>query len=131
MSQPIKDLQHTTIFFLSLSASREEVIRRLSEFIHFSELPVTMDQIIPTLLPENETDLAGLSDGIIAQAAETAKNREMEGKWIITLQKPSFEPFLITSQSNAASGSSVASHLREIGRISSSANLRALACQAS
>ena len=43
---------------------------------------------------ENETDLSGLSDDIIAQAVETAKTRGVEGKWVITLQKPSFEPFL-------------------------------------
>ncbi len=46
------------------------------------------------LVIENESDLAGLSDAIIEEAAETAKNRGMEGKWAITLQKPSFEPFL-------------------------------------
>jgi peptidyl-dipeptidase Dcp len=46
------------------------------------------------LVIESESDLAGLTDAIIAEAAETAKNRGMEGKWVITLQKPSFEPFL-------------------------------------
>jgi peptidyl-dipeptidase Dcp len=46
------------------------------------------------LIIEDKNDLAGLSDDIIAQAAEAAKKRGMEGQWIITLQKPSFEPFL-------------------------------------
>ena len=50
------------------------------------------------LVIENETDLAGLSDSIIEAAAGTAKNRGTEGKWVITLQKPSFEPFLQYSE---------------------------------
>jgi len=50
------------------------------------------------LVIENETDLAGLSAAIIEEAAGTAKNRGMELKWVITLQKPSFEPFLQYSE---------------------------------
>jgi peptidyl-dipeptidase Dcp len=50
------------------------------------------------LVIENESDLAGLSDDLITAAAETAKSRGMEGKWVITLQKPSFEPFLQYSE---------------------------------
>jgi peptidyl-dipeptidase Dcp len=46
------------------------------------------------LVIENAADLSGLSDAIIEEAAGIAKNRGMEGKWVITLQKPSFEPFL-------------------------------------
>jgi peptidyl-dipeptidase Dcp len=50
------------------------------------------------LVIEDESDVAGLSDAMIEEAAETAKNRGMEGKWVITLQKPSFEPFLQYSE---------------------------------
>jgi peptidyl-dipeptidase Dcp len=50
------------------------------------------------LVIENESDLAGLPEDLIAAAAETAKSRDMEGKWVITLQKPSFEPFLQYSE---------------------------------
>lgn len=50
------------------------------------------------LVIEKESDLAGLSDNQIAAAMETAKNRGLEGKWVITLQKPSFEPFLQHSE---------------------------------
>src|SRR5262245_65978878 len=46
------------------------------------------------------------------------------------VRKPSLEPFLMISQSNVARGSSMSSRSREIGRISSSANLRAVICQA-
>lgn len=43
---------------------------------------------------DNESDLAGLPDAIIAAAAETAKSADMDGKWVFTLQKPSWLPFL-------------------------------------
>src|SRR6266542_1969173 len=46
------------------------------------------------------------------------------------VRKPSFEPFLMISQSKVSRGSSISSRPSEIGRISSSANLRAVICQA-
>src|SRR5262249_475890 len=46
------------------------------------------------------------------------------------VRKPSLEPFLMMSQSKVARGSSISSRSSEIGRISSSANLRAVICQA-
>src|SRR5215813_798029 len=46
------------------------------------------------------------------------------------VRKPSLEPFLIMSQSNVSRGSAISSRASEIGRISSSANLRAVICQA-
>ena len=47
-----------------------------------------------TLVVENEEDLAGLPQGLKSAAAETAKSKDMEGKWVFTLQKPSWLPFL-------------------------------------
>lgn len=46
------------------------------------------------LVIDNEEDLAGLPEGVVAAAAETAKNNDMDGKWVFTLQKPSWLPFL-------------------------------------
>lgn len=47
-----------------------------------------------TLVIDNEKDLAGLPDGLRAQAAQAAKAKGMEGKWLFTLQSPSYFPFL-------------------------------------
>jgi len=47
-----------------------------------------------TLVIENEDELAGLPDGVIEAAAATAKDYDMEGKWVFTLQNPSVMPFL-------------------------------------
>ena len=43
---------------------------------------------------DNKEDLAGLPDDIIAAAAETAKARGHEGKWVFTTHRPSKNPFL-------------------------------------
>lgn len=50
------------------------------------------------LIIDNEADLAGLPAGVIAGAADEAKNREMDGKWVFTLQNPSLIPFLQFSE---------------------------------
>ena len=46
------------------------------------------------LVVENQADLKGLPEGVISAAADEAKKNGMEGKWVFTLQKPSFIPFL-------------------------------------
>ncbi|WP_302068110.1 M3 family metallopeptidase, partial [uncultured Duncaniella sp.] len=46
------------------------------------------------LVVENEADLAGIPAGIVATAAEEAKARGKEGKWVFTLHAPSRLPVL-------------------------------------
>jgi len=46
------------------------------------------------LVVDDPKDLAGLADDQINIAAETAKSKGMPGKWIFTLSKPSWLPFL-------------------------------------
>jgi peptidyl-dipeptidase Dcp len=46
------------------------------------------------LVIEKKEDLSGLPKWVIDTAAETAKERGKEGKWVFTLQKPSMIPFL-------------------------------------
>lgn len=46
---------------------------------------------------DNKLDLDGLPDDIIAAAAETAKSRNHEGKWVFTTHRPSKNPFLTYS----------------------------------
>jgi peptidyl-dipeptidase Dcp len=43
---------------------------------------------------EDKADLAGLPENVITGAAEAAKERGYEGKWVFTLHKPSMIPFL-------------------------------------
>lgn len=46
------------------------------------------------LVIDNEADLEGLPRNVVAAAAEAAKERGREGKWVFTLHKPSLIPFL-------------------------------------
>ncbi|MGW8314741.1 MAG: M3 family metallopeptidase [Bacteroidales bacterium] len=46
------------------------------------------------LLIDNEADLAGLPESVRSTAAETAEKAGYSGKWLFTLQKPSWIPFL-------------------------------------
>lgn len=46
------------------------------------------------LVISDKKDLSGLPEGVIAAAAETAKESGIEGKWIFTLHNPSIIPFL-------------------------------------
>ena len=47
---------------------------------------------------DSEADLAGLPEAVISGAAEAARERGHEGKWVFTLQKPSLIPFLQFSE---------------------------------
>ncbi|MBN1163276.1 MAG: M3 family metallopeptidase [Candidatus Krumholzibacteriota bacterium] len=46
------------------------------------------------LVIDNEEDLVGLPEAVVAGASETAAERGYEGKWVFTLHKPSMVPFL-------------------------------------
>jgi peptidyl-dipeptidase Dcp len=46
------------------------------------------------LVLDKKEDLAGLPEAVIAGAAEAAKKRNFEGKWVFSLHKPSLIPFL-------------------------------------
>jgi peptidyl-dipeptidase Dcp len=50
------------------------------------------------LVIENEDDLTGLPSNVISAAAEKAKSSGEDGKWIFTLAKPSWIPFLQFSE---------------------------------
>src|SRR5690606_16011255 len=46
------------------------------------------------LVIEKKDDLAGLPEAVVQAAAETAKEKGKEGKWVFTLQNASVMPFL-------------------------------------
>lgn len=53
------------------------------------------------LVIEKETDLAGLPESAIAGAAATAEEKGMVDKWMITLDYPSFGPFITYADNRA------------------------------
>lgn len=47
-----------------------------------------------SLVIDNEADLAGLPEGLVETAAQVAKEKGHDGKWVFTLHNPSLLPFL-------------------------------------
>jgi peptidyl-dipeptidase Dcp len=86
----------------NLNVEDKEKLRAINEelstlYVKFRENHLNQTNAI-ALVIEEEEDLAGLSDDVIQSAAEMGKARNMEGKWVFTLQKPSFLPFLTASE---------------------------------
>ncbi len=86
----------------NLSAGKKEELAKINE-----ELSVLSLQFGENLLKENnrfeivlesEEDLAGLPENVRVAAAEAAKERGHEGKWVFTLHKPSMVPFIQYSE---------------------------------
>lgn len=82
----------------NLPLDRQERLRKINEelsllSLKFGENILKEDNAF-TLVIDKEDDLAGLPQNVISAAAEAAKERGHEGKWVFTLHKPSMIPFL-------------------------------------
>lgn len=81
-----------------LNPAEKEELRKINEELSMLGLKFNENLLKETnaigLVIDNEADLAGLPDDVIKSAAEFAKAKKMDGKWIFSLQKPSFIPFL-------------------------------------
>ena len=53
------------------------------------------------LVIEDKKDLDGLPEGAISGAAQSAKDKKLDGKWVFTLDKPSMIPFLQYAKNRA------------------------------
>ena len=87
----------------NLNAEEQEQLRELNKQmstlrLQFNEriLAETNDNF--RLIIDNEAELAGLPQFVIDGAATTAEELGMKGKWVFTLQKPSWIPFLQYSE---------------------------------
>jgi peptidyl-dipeptidase Dcp len=86
----------------NLNDGDKEQLRRINEelsnlYVQFRQNHLKQTNAIGLVIDKDE-DLAGLPDGVVQGAAEMAEARGMEGKWVFTLQKPSFIPFLTNSE---------------------------------
>lgn len=87
----------------NLSAEEQEKLRAINGELAMLQIQFGENQLAEVnknfkLVIENEADLAGLSEGDIVAAAETAKTTGDDGKWVFTLAKPSLIPFLQYAQ---------------------------------
>jgi peptidyl-dipeptidase Dcp len=63
------------------------------------------------LVIEDEKDLAGLPASVRSAAAEAASKNDLDGKWLFTLHKPSWIPFLTYAEKQGAAGRDIQSHV--------------------
>jgi peptidyl-dipeptidase Dcp len=83
----------------NLSDADQAKLRELNEELSKLSLQYGENLLAETnrnfkLVIDNEADLAGLPEDVIARAADDAKAAGEEGKWVFTLAKPSMLPFL-------------------------------------
>jgi len=86
----------------NLNESDKEILRKINEELSVLTLSFA-DNVLAEinnfkLIIENEEDLAGLPADVREAASQTAKEMELEGKWVFTLQSPSIIPFLQYSE---------------------------------
>ncbi len=82
----------------NLNEEQKDRLRELNKEISALTLEFGQNVLAETnafeLVVDKKEDLSGLPDGLISAAAETAKEKGKEGKWVFTLQNPSVMPFL-------------------------------------
>jgi peptidyl-dipeptidase Dcp len=83
----------------NLSKEDQDKLRKINEELSGLALKFSENVLAETnknfqLVIENEEDLDGLPQNVIDAAAETAKESNLEGKWVFGLDKPSLLPFL-------------------------------------
>ncbi len=81
-----------------LSEQKKDSLKKINEELsllglEFGENLLAEDNQWKLVIDEQE-DLAGLPDMVVAAAAKAASDAGLEGKWVITLHKPSWIPFL-------------------------------------
>mgnify|MGYP000844614578 CR=1 FL=1 len=81
-----------------LSGDKQNRLREINKELGMATLNFGQNLLAETknfqLVIEKEEDLSGLPADVVASAAQAAKDRELDGKWVFTLSKPSWEPFL-------------------------------------
>lgn len=86
----------------NLEPDKKEELKKINEQLSLLELKFSQNMLAETnnfqLILDKEEDLAGLPESVINSAAEEAKNAGQEGKWLFTLHKPSWIPFLTYSE---------------------------------
>lgn len=82
----------------NLPEDKQARLRELNNEISMLQLTFGQNMLQETnsfqLVVEKKEDLAGLPESLVANAAATAKERGLDGKWVFTLHNPSVMPFL-------------------------------------
>lgn len=82
----------------NLNDKEKEELRKINEELSTLSLKFNENLLKETnavaLVIEKEEDLLGLPENVVKYAAELANEKGYSGKWVFTLQKPSWIPFL-------------------------------------
>ena len=82
----------------NLDSTKQARLRQLNGEISVLEQTFSQNMLKETndfkLVIDKKEDLAGLPQALVDNAAATAKEQGMEGKWVFTLHNPSVMPFL-------------------------------------
>jgi peptidyl-dipeptidase Dcp len=87
---------------VNLTNEQKEKFRKINEELSVLSLKFGENLLKETnavgLIIENKDELTGLPEAMVQSALELGKTKGYESKWIFTLQKPSFIPFLQYSE---------------------------------
>jgi peptidyl-dipeptidase Dcp len=82
----------------ALTTENKDKLRKINKELSMLSVQFGQNLLSETngfnLIIDKKEDLSGLPEGVINQAAGTAKSLRMDGKWVFTLQVPSMTPFL-------------------------------------
>jgi len=82
----------------NLSPEKKDKLKKINKELSSLTLKFEQNELAETnnyeLVIEKKENLAGLPESVVQTAAETAKDKGYEGKWVFTTQKPSMIPFL-------------------------------------
>jgi peptidyl-dipeptidase Dcp len=82
----------------NLTGEQKDVLKKINEELSLLGLQFGDNLLAEDngwkLVIENEEELAGLPDMVVSSAEAAAAEAGLEGKWVITLHKPSWIPFL-------------------------------------
>lgn len=86
----------------NLAPEKKEELKKINEELSLLTVKFSQNMLTETnnyqLVIDNDSDLVGLPQSVISGAAEAAKEANHEGKWVFTLHKPSWIPFLSYSE---------------------------------
>jgi peptidyl-dipeptidase Dcp len=86
----------------ALSPGDKEKLRKINEEHSLLTVKFGQNLLAETndfkLVIDKREDLAGLPESVVDQAAATAREMNMDGKWVFTIQYPIMEPFLKYSE---------------------------------
>ena len=82
----------------NLPEAKKLELKKVNEELSLLDLTFGDNMLAETnsykMVIDHKEDLSGLPESVITGAAEEAKALKMEGKWVFTLQKPSWIPFV-------------------------------------